>query len=38
MTSLIGEFRGRKVFYALDVVEIENRALVARYSPWCISS
>jgi len=37
-SSVIGEFRGRKVFYALDVVEIENRTLVARYSPWCISS
>ena len=37
-SSVIGEFRGRKVFYALDVVDIENRTLVARYSPWCISS
>lgn len=37
-SSIIEEFKGRKVFYVLDVVDIENTTLVAKYSPWCISS
>jgi len=37
-SSVIGEFRRREVFYVPNVMDIENRTLVARYSPWCVSS
>ncbi|KPU62240.1 hypothetical protein EP1X_09790 [Thermococcus sp. EP1] len=37
-SSLIGEFRGKKVFYVLDIADIKNNTLIAYYSPYCISS
>ena len=37
-SSLVGEFKERRVFYVLDAVDVEGSVLVASYSPWCISS